>query len=61
MVVYVVCVKLEDDGVAQMKQLSFWLQFLNSAIPQAGKSRFSKWLVMIVGLRADVKHPSSFL
>lgn len=45
----------------QLSQILFWLQFLNSAIPLSSSSSYSssKWQVMIVGLRADAKHPSS--
>jgi hypothetical protein len=61
MVVYLVCYSLEVDAEEQQFQIAFWLDFLNSALPLSSKSIRSKWQVMIVGLRADVKHSSSFL
>lgn len=59
MVVYIVCYSLEDDAKEQQSQLTFWLEFLNSALPLASKLSSSKWKVMVVGLRSDSKHPTS--
>lgn len=64
MAIYIVCFNQEDEEFAQLSQILFWLKFLNSAIPQANfpfsSSHSSrKWQVMLVGLRADAKHPSS--
>ena len=42
MVVYIVCYSLEDDAKEQQSQLTFWLEFLNSALPLASKLLSSK-------------------
>jgi hypothetical protein len=64
MVVYIVCFSLEASPDEQWQQIAFWLEFLSSALPLAhplSSTWYSKWRIMIVGLRSDAKHPSSSL
>jgi len=64
MVVYIVCFSLEASPNEQLLQIAFWLEFLSSALPLThplSSTQYSRWQIMIVGLRSDVKHPSSFL
>ncbi len=65
MVVYLVCFDLSATPQAQREQVSFWLQFLNSSIPNlpqlyspggdGNNSDNKNWRVMVVGLRSDLK------
>jgi hypothetical protein len=57
MVVYIVCFDLEQDCNDQLNQITFWLEFLSSSLPNFLPSS----TVMIVGLKSDVKHPSTSL
>jgi hypothetical protein len=64
MVAYLICFSLESTPEQQLEQIKFWLQFLNSSLPlQQGASQAinSRFTVMLVGLRADAKHPRSEL
>jgi hypothetical protein len=55
MVVYIVCFDLEQDHEGQINQITFWLEFLSSALPNF----LSSSSVMLAGLKSDVKHPST--
>jgi hypothetical protein len=55
MVVYIVCFDLEQDHKDQINQITFWLEFLSSALPNFLPSS----TVMIAGLKSDVRHPST--
>lgn len=61
MVIYVLCYNLQEDAETQLSQILYWLQFLNSALPHTDQASLSKWQIMIVGLRSDAKHPSTFI
>jgi hypothetical protein len=64
MVVYLLCYSLEASPEEQCRQIAFWLEYLNSALPLSRNSpsaRTSKWNIMIVGLRSDMMHKSPSL
>ena len=61
MVVYVVCFDLRAPNEVQKQQISFWLEFLSSALPKTSPSSNPRWTIMLAGLREDIKHPSSNL
>jgi hypothetical protein len=56
MVVYVVCFDLGASNEDQIKQIKYWLNFLNSSLPLPPPSTLpsSKWIIMLVGLRSDL-------
>ena len=59
MVVYFLCFDLSQPLSEQMAQASYWLDFLNSALPLPyGDSRYNEnchWCIMAVGLKSDLR------
>jgi hypothetical protein len=58
MVLYIICFDLSKPAEVQNAQLTYWLEFLNSAIDinppsTSAQSQTTTWNVMLVGLRAD--------
>lgn len=67
MVVYLVCFDLSATPQDQLEQVLFWLQFLNSSVPNllqtlssANANKDKNWRVMIVGLKSDAKQKTIF-
>lgn len=54
MVVIVVCYDLTQPPNIQLQQLSYWLDFLQSALPPSTSASKSKWKVIIVGTKLDL-------
>ncbi len=55
MVVYLVCFDLEVPIEQQRDQIFYWLQFINTYVPNLPRFHSSSnWKIMIVGLREDL-------
>lgn len=64
MVVYIVCFDLAESPQAQINQLNYWLNYLNSMLPlsvQSGDRIDSNWCILIAGLRSDLRSTTSSL
>lgn len=61
MVTYLLCFDLSKPQDEQVAQVSYWLDFLHSALPlpPAGHIEDSKWSIIIVGLRSDLQRSQS--
>lgn len=59
MTVVLLCYDLAKPVSDQIKQILYWLGFLNSALPLPSPSATpsTNWLVVLVGLRADLQNP----
>lgn len=59
LVIYILCFDLAQTADEQIKQVAYWLNFLNSALPLPPPSQpaVSNWSVMITGLRSDLQAP----
>lgn len=55
---YLLCFDLSRTLKEQFEQVSYWLDFLNSALPLDGPDNRS-WSIIIVGLRSDLQSPES--
>ena len=55
MAALLVCFSLEAEDDEQIRQISFWLDFLNSSLspPPLVTGKIPKWIIILVGVRAD--------
>lgn len=58
---FLICVDLSASIIEQVKQMSYWLDFLNSSLdlPPPSVPPHSNWGILIVGLKADLLGPSA--
>ena len=64
MSVYIVGFDLGEPLEIQCQQISYWLDYLNAALPLSTESDASlhqKWCIMLVGLRADLQKNRTFI
>ena len=64
MALYLVCYDLAQPMNEQIKQVNYWLNFLNSSLdlPPPPVPEDSKWNIMIIGTRSDMQQdPSGML
>lgn len=61
MILYLVCFDLSQPLQEQIDQITYWLDFLHSALPlpPSRAPPRSDWGILLVGLRADKQHPLS--
>ena len=63
MVLYLLCFDLSKPPREQQAQLQYWLSYLNSLLCVGHRvpatHAYSDWRVLLVGTKADQKHPDS--
>jgi hypothetical protein len=59
MIVIIVCFSLGVPVADQLKQIKYWLDFLNSSLSLPPLSSSPKWIIILVGVRADEQRDSS--
>ncbi len=50
MVLYIVCFDVSEPVEQQTEQISYWLEFLNSALPLPTTVSDTKWSIILAGI-----------